>query len=90
MRNLMAFFLILLIVSSAFSQRKSMDKLQWLDGRWDRTGLSGKAQAFEEWQYGSGAMTGIGAMLEDGDTVFVERLSIRRKTGKSLLCGRGC
>ena len=54
----------------------------WLEGRWDRTDVKGNAQAFEIWETGSeNELIGLGVMLDDKDTVFVERLKITRRRG---------
>ncbi|MEQ8338733.1 MAG: DUF6265 family protein [Cyclobacteriaceae bacterium] len=74
--------IFLLVAASLSGQSKKAEKLMWLEGRWDRTDIKGTAQAFEIWETGvNDEMTGIGVMLDDKDTVFVERLTISRRRG---------
>ncbi|MBV6641058.1 MAG: hypothetical protein KI791_10075 [Cyclobacteriaceae bacterium] len=75
--------LLLFFVSmSLFGQTKKAEKLLWLEGRWDRTDVQGNAQAFETWSIGPGDdLMGLGVMLDDTDTVFVERLTITKRRG---------
>ncbi len=61
-----------------YSQRNDPQKLNWLEGKWNRVDVQGDAQAFEKWESNSETLTGIGVMLSEGDTVFVERLSISK------------
>ncbi|XOV93016.1 MAG: DUF6265 family protein [Bacteroidota bacterium] len=76
------FTLLFLWMVSAFGQIKQTEQLNWLEGRWDRVDVQGDAQAFELWGMGSGKeLKGIGVMLDNKDTVFVERLSITRTRG---------
>ncbi len=82
MKHLAILCLLLLNTIPLIGQSGKAEKLLWLEGRWDRVDVKGNAQAFEIWETGSDKqLTGIGVMLDDKDTVFVEHLKITRRRG---------
>ena len=68
--------LFLLLASSSFSQ---IDDLKWILGKWEME--SEKSIFSEEWTYAGGNTiegTGMTVSKADGDTLFIEYLSINR------------
>ncbi|MDX1618539.1 MAG: DUF6265 family protein [Balneolaceae bacterium] len=58
-------------------------QLEWLTGSWQRTDTRPGVTAFERWSADADGLSGMGYMLEGADTLFIEKLSIR-KFGESL------
>lgn len=74
-----ALLALAIILSPSVILAQRLDKLKWLEGKWNRKDVSGTAQAFEEWHVDNSELKGLGVMLDDGDTVFVERLTIKKR-----------
>ena len=55
----------------------TLDQLGWLLGEWERTDMKPNRTAFETWSRASSEkFVGTGVTLQEGDTVFVELLSL--------------
>jgi hypothetical protein len=55
----------------------SLQHLDWLSGRWERLGLGDGKQAFEEWEWVSGALlVGKGWTTRGADTLSFEKLAL--------------
>lgn len=75
--------LILLFLYSFQSDVSPIDQLDWLLGRWARTGNNEQRQSFEVWQRTSpNTITGFGYTLKNGDTTFSEKLEITERDGQ--------
>lgn len=82
MKKPLFLLLLSLTMTSLFAQIKQADKISWLEGRWNRVDVEGPAQAFEMWEFDSEKeLKGLGVMLDNKDTIFVERLKITRTKG---------
>lgn len=56
---------------------KDFERLQWLEGVWNRTGMKPGHSAHEVWEKSSAhEYTGLGVSLRGSDTTFVEKLKI--------------
>jgi len=88
-KHLIAALIVLAVSSSSMAQNTSsvtaneFDKLQWLEGSWDRAGVKQGKTAYEQWFKASdGKYTGYGVSLNGQDTSFLEKLAIEVKDGK--------
>lgn len=76
------FFLLMLFcksVSAQLSEEKSLSKFSWLEGKWERVMNNPNQSGFEEWERSEDSLTGRGVTIQQGDTVFVEKLFIEMK-----------
>ncbi len=76
------FFLHLLFcrfVCAQPSNEESLNKFSWLEGKWERVMNNSNQSGFEEWEWSDDSLKGLGMTIQQGDTVFVEKLSIERK-----------
>lgn len=82
--------LILLIVVTACKQAKEtatpseqtevvqLADFEWLEGKWQRTNEDQGKQTFENWEkISEQEYKGLGYTLQAGDTVFLERITLR-------------
>ena len=77
MKFLTIFLYLFLIYSSP--EKGGFD---WLVGTWEGVNNTENEQSFEVWEkLGKDTYKGIGYSLEDGDTVFMEKLSIENING---------
>lgn len=77
MKFLTIFFSLILLADSPDN-----DSFDWLVGTWEGVNNTEQEQSFEIWEkLGSQTYRGIGYTLEDGDTVFMEKLSIENVYG---------
>ncbi|MEQ9422894.1 MAG: DUF6265 family protein [Cyclobacteriaceae bacterium] len=68
-------FLVAILVSA--SAQSELDQFAWLLGKWERSNVRSNRTAFENWEKSSDSkFSGIGFTLQDGDTVFVEKLEL--------------
>lgn len=79
MQKLLFIFSLLAGFTSAAQQS---DPFSWLIGQWNRTGMSPGKEAREIWNVENGVLKGMGISLKNGDTTFVEKLSIRQIDGQ--------
>lgn len=78
-----AILLIPFILFFSCQSKKTVDKLNWMNGEWIKEGES-VAQTIEGWKTISETeMEGFGLTIENGDTIFYEKLSIVSR-GKNL------
>lgn len=64
------------------SKTRGIENFDWLVGTWEGVNNTEQEQSFEIWEkLGSQTYRGIGYTLEDGDTVFMEKLSIENVYG---------
>lgn len=78
-----AFLLALLIPGGFQPDVASIDQLDWLLGRWARTGNNEQRQSFEVWERkGPDKLVGLGYTLKNGDTTFSEKLEIVERDGQ--------
>lgn len=74
--------LLILLCQSASAQvssEESMSAFTWLEGTWERLLSHPNQTGFEEWERVGDLLQGTGVTIQQGDTVFVERLSIERR-----------
>jgi len=81
-----ATLLLLLCVGNVVAQHQESDfsKLEWLEGTWHRTNITKAGRAgVEQWAFARDRkiLEGAGVTLQNGDTVFVEKISIVLKDG---------
>ncbi len=69
------------VITSCDNSAEEID-YTWLQGQWQRVDVEEGQQAFETWVMTEDQMKGIGCTMEGADTVFVEYLSIYKKSGK--------
>lgn len=74
------FLLLAALIGSSSALADGLDprlqSLDWLLGRWERTGLPEGRSGHEHWQVDGSDLAGVGAMQRDGQAVFEERLRI--------------
>jgi len=69
--------------STSVVTASEFDKLRWLEGSWDRTGMQPGKTAHERWFISSdGKYNGYGVSMNGRDTSFLEKLAIEIKDGK--------
>lgn len=75
--------LVCLLAISANAQKASgIDAFEWLIGTWENTRVKPGETAHEVWtKSADGYLSGMGVTIQDGDTVFVERLRIIEQHG---------
>ena len=70
-------------ISLTLAQNGNSVQADWLKGRWKRTDTPAGQTSFESWwQTASGKWKGIGVTIQEGDTVFVEKLKLEASEGK--------
>ena len=70
-------FLTIFLSLFLLADSPDKDSFDWLVGTWEGVNNTEQEQSFEIWEkLGSQTYRGIGYTLEDGDTVFMEKLSI--------------
>ncbi|MEQ8470693.1 MAG: DUF6265 family protein [Marinoscillum sp.] len=57
--------------------KPDVTQLTWLEGTWKRADAKPGKEGFEIWTMDEGVLTGRGISLSNGDTTFVEKLSIK-------------
>lgn len=79
------FLSIIFIVSTSSSLRQSfqtINDVEWLIGKWERTNVKVGTKAFEYWKKESeSSLRGIGFSMRGADTTFVEKLRIEQREG---------
>lgn len=85
MKKILSITVLLLIYSCSHAQESnSIRQFDWLIGSWERIDTKPEQTAYEYWsQDGENKLTGIGLTLQQGDTVFIEKLSLISKDGKT-------
>lgn len=76
--------ILTLIKPSVFAQKAEdipFEKLKWLEGKWERMMENPNQTGYEDWKIKNGSFQGMGVTIQQGDTVFVEKLSIERMEG---------
>ncbi len=74
---------IQILFSGLQIEQSPLDKLDWLLGRWARSGNNESRQSFETWERVSAdKFIGFGYTLKNGDTTFTEKLEIVEKNGE--------
>lgn len=88
-RKSIAIMVLIMLVTFAAQYRQTnpksdtLDQLGWLLGEWQRTDMNPNQTAFETWSRASSEkFAGIGVTLQDGDTVFLELLSLTFRDDK--------
>ena len=85
MRKTAFVVMVFLMISPALFAQSSpvyqISELNWLEGRWERVMNNPNQSGFEEWEIKDEMLKGVGITLQQGDTVLVERLSIKAEDG---------
>ncbi|MEP0369213.1 MAG: DUF6265 family protein [Cyclobacteriaceae bacterium] len=72
-----------LVLLFSCSPSKSLEELDWMTGKWIKESDSPVTTSIEVWEKTSETeMTGYGLTMEDGDTIFYERLQIIEEDGE--------
>ena len=79
---LFSFLLSVPLANAQVSTEQQLEKLAWLEGKWERQNTRQGRTAFELWTKNSDRFVGKGITMSGTDTVFVERLSIKKKDGE--------
>ncbi len=90
MKTYISVFLFLAVCSASYGQaspsksvKDNFNKLEWVLGKWERTGLRSGSSAYESWKKTSAySFEGIGVSMTGSDTTFVEKLRIEIKDDK--------
>ena len=73
-------YLIVILLLHLSCSSISQNDFGWLVGSWERTNVKEGRTAFETWfKLPNDTLVGNGVMIEKGDTLFSERLSIVKK-----------
>lgn len=75
------YFILALLISAFTTQGQSIERLNWINGTWERQSTKPGSTAFESWELINDSFKGMGVTLRGTDTVFVEKLSIIEKDG---------
>lgn len=80
MSNILRFIILLLsavIVQSQETSNQTIEKFEWLTGRWNRTNVKPGRSGVEEWKKSSDSeLTGSGILMNGKDTVVIEKIKI--------------
>lgn len=76
MKILIISLLCLSSLTTGFSQNTS--EFDWLIGIWERQNMRAGTRGYEVWEKDNGTLKGLGIRLKGADTVFVEKLYIKR------------
>ncbi|MES2590418.1 MAG: DUF6265 family protein [Bacteroidota bacterium] len=75
------FFFTLIIFTACNKPNADIKQFKWLEGKWE--GNYNGMQTFEEWQpLKDNVMAGIGGMISNKDTMFVEKVKIEIQNGE--------
>lgn len=72
---------VLVFYSCNGQSQPDTSALDWLEGSWKRTDTKPGKEGYEIWTMNDGKLNGRGISLQNGDTTFVEKLSIRFQDG---------
>lgn len=77
MRRLILSFCLGWACSCTDQSDQNLDRFEWLVGKWKRIGMDPGKEAYEVWSRAGDRLIGTGMSMKNGDTTFIEKLSIQ-------------